>query len=492
MNIVKKLIVGGLLTAAVITFIVYIIIYMFLLPPWATISNKTLEKMIIDIKSDYYSRLEKMRAQIRTPRKITHDTPENGNAWDYYRKAIERFKEITGEEKNVFDTLYSEPRKDGTPELTVEEFVEKFNKMTDAERDTYCKQSNTLEEIRKKETPEEKDVRHKKAIEIVEKYKDVFELIHKGTLQTTADMGIKYEDGVAVQIPETSSVLGISKFILEAANILESKGEKDKAIELCLDGIRFGQDLIQGELIGNLVSIADTKIQVSGLSGLLNKGTVDKAMLNKLYNETGVLLESQPSIVDVMNDEMVYAEAELVKIVDDPQYTPDISPDTSDIHPSKRTLKKIFADYISDYTELVSKLQNQLHNYASFKQTCKIGVDRVVERKNIGCLLLTDLEGVFSKILESNSSLQELKIATALKLYSQDNGRVPNQLSELVSSGYMNNLPSDPFTNEPFKYSISNDGKEVTIYSVGKNLRDDGGKGGKYEEDDITFILKLY
>jgi hypothetical protein len=65
----------------------------------------------------------------------------------------------------------------------------------------------------------------------------------------------------------------------------------------------------------------------------------------------------------------------------------------------------------------------------------------------------------------------------ALEVYRNKNSNYPDNLDEL--KGIANEIPNDPFTNEPLKYRRTEN--SYIVYSVGENLVDDGGNG-----DDIV------
>jgi hypothetical protein len=65
----------------------------------------------------------------------------------------------------------------------------------------------------------------------------------------------------------------------------------------------------------------------------------------------------------------------------------------------------------------------------------------------------------------------------AVKLYELDHNRWPGSLDELVGE-YLDDLPMDPFSDKPLKY-VNKDGV-VEVYSVGRDLVDDGGSASRY------------
>ena len=64
----------------------------------------------------------------------------------------------------------------------------------------------------------------------------------------------------------------------------------------------------------------------------------------------------------------------------------------------------------------------------------------------------------------------------AVLRYKADKGQVPEKLDELVTTGYLKTLASDPFGDKTFTYKRTDEG--FTLYSFGLNLTDDGGKAG--------------
>ena len=81
-----------------------------------------------------------------------------------------------------------------------------------------------------------------------------------------------------------------------------------------------------------------------------------------------------------------------------------------------------------------------------------------------------------SRLGEVNCETQNgfLLVSLALHAYRLEHGHYPATLTELTS-GYLSRLPVDPFTGQgTFKYRVK--GKSYTLYSVGPDGKDDGGK----------------
>jgi hypothetical protein len=76
-----------------------------------------------------------------------------------------------------------------------------------------------------------------------------------------------------------------------------------------------------------------------------------------------------------------------------------------------------------------------------------------------------------TKALAAEAGRHLLRTAIGLELHRQDHGRYPRTLDELRKSGW--DVPTDLFSGNDFVYRPAGD--HFTLYSVGPNLRDDGG-----------------
>jgi len=75
-------------------------------------------------------------------------------------------------------------------------------------------------------------------------------------------------------------------------------------------------------------------------------------------------------------------------------------------------------------------------------------------------------------------------IALTLAAYRADHGDYPVTLDDLRPT-YMAAVPLDPFSGKPLQFRC--DGKDYTLYSVGPDGRDDGGRSGSYPDPNRIF-----
>jgi hypothetical protein len=87
--------------------------------------------------------------------------------------------------------------------------------------------------------------------------------------------------------------------------------------------------------------------------------------------------------------------------------------------------------------------------------------------------LLPSFGRAFELDLRTTATARAARAALAAERYRLDKGRFPDKLDNLVP-GYLEAVPVDPFDDKPLRYRVDTDG--VTVYSVGDDKVDDGGK----------------
>ena len=58
--------------------------------------------------------------------------------------------------------------------------------------------------------------------------------------------------------------------------------------------------------------------------------------------------------------------------------------------------------------------------------------------------------------------------------YRDEKGNLPADLQELISAGYISELPMDPYSDTALVYKRAGNG--FTLYSIGLDFQDNGGK----------------
>ncbi len=150
------------------------------------------------------------------------------------------------------------------------------------------------------------------------------------------------------------------------------------------------------------------------------------------------------------------------------------------LHPDKQETKEM-ADRFYDYWEKICRkspyqinvegidIENESMEIIKGNMLLEIFVPALGRVNQVSHRLVTDVRAT-------------LTIIAALR-YRQDNSRLPDTLQELVTEGYLKKLPIDPHSDKPLVYKKTEDG--FTLYSVGTNFTDDGGKVARNEKGRV-------
>jgi len=83
-------------------------------------------------------------------------------------------------------------------------------------------------------------------------------------------------------------------------------------------------------------------------------------------------------------------------------------------------------------------------------------------------------ESIFFSYHETRAQTDALIAVLAILRYKAETVRFPESLDKLVSTGYLQALPNDPYSDGPLVYKLT--GGNFTLYSVGDNFKNDGGE----------------
>lgn len=118
-----------------------------------------------------------------------------------------------------------------------------------------------------------------------------------------------------------------------------------------------------------------------------------------------------------------------------------------------------------------------------------------LDRAKLAQLLLPASSSMAHAFDREEARYRTLMVTLAGHAFRRDHGRFPKTLDELAPN-YLDEIPVDPFDGKPLKYRF--DPKGPVVYSVFKNLTDDGGVEwnhidlpvGKSDPDDLGYQMR--
>ncbi len=140
-------------------------------------------------------------------------------------------------------------------------------------------------------------------------------------------------------------------------------------------------------------------------------------------------------------------------------------------HPGKKQTREMANRYYNYWDKLYHKTSGQIRAE---------GIDVEKEAMEIikGNVLLEILAPALARVNEiANRNKTEVYATVtllALLRYEKDKGSYPNNLQQLITAGYLKQLPMDSFSDKPLVYRKT-DG-DFILYSIGPNFTDEGGE----------------
>jgi hypothetical protein len=96
--------------------------------------------------------------------------------------------------------------------------------------------------------------------------------------------------------------------------------------------------------------------------------------------------------------------------------------------------------------------------------------------------ITSSITGSLTSQANSIARLDMLRIGFSIERFFAKHGVYPQDLNEIASI-LGTGIPTDPFTGEPYRYTLNGD--SFLLYSVGKDLEDDGGRHDYFTGDVV-------
>jgi cytochrome c biogenesis protein CcmG/thiol:disulfide interchange protein DsbE len=242
-------------------------------------------------------------------------------------------------------------------------------------------------------------------------------------------------------------------FVLKARAMLQAENGNINSVINDIDKLyKFGAHVASGP---NLTEEKMVGIAVKGLAiragfNILDRKKLDTAMMKSLEDRFKQLAADYNKEFDIRGDKINMRE----KIEADP---------------SNAFYKKYLTSAL-EYSEKIAamtpwKIQTDKANLTST-------TNPLIEILTPAITRLIEIE------YSSRAEIQALITTLAILRYNTYNNRYPATLSELISAGYLKELPKDPYSDKPFVYRRAQEG--FTLYSFGADFDDDSGQHSKW------------
>ena len=344
----------------------------------------------------------------------------------------------------------------------------------------------------------------------VQEHNDALELIIEGSRRTYYWQTYKSNDEspgemMGVLLPNLSGFRKLARALIWRSQLRAEQGRFEDAFDDAKSCYRFGQQ-IRGDkfFIEQLVGIAFEALSVRTIRDIVGGYDIDST----------VLADFQRDFEQIIADEnfAISFEAEKLCMYDEIQrcftsdrfgkghlYLPRFGNmiDMPAVIRSEEGLGDfiVFVLYSAPYLfghpnkEDTLKSVNEFYDYCE-QLSLKTAVERHAESDAIGDkfkelvnsnFFLRTLTPAMGRVIEIGHRLPTdvgaaLTIIAILR-YNGDTDRYPQNLNQLVTAGYLKQLPIDSYSDKPLVYKKTDD--NFILYSFGPDFKDDDGVSGK-------------
>ncbi len=321
---------------------------------------------------------------------------------------------------------------------------------------------------------------------ILEANRDVLELLDRAASMPQCDWDSGIEYGMVACMRPLGPIRSLAKLLSMRCKYLIINSDSDGAVNSIISALKMaGAQKRQSILIVYLIRNSCVALACSDVQYVLENSRPSEAALTKLQQ---VLLEhDQPqALVRVMMAERAYSNSLRINVM----------PNNIKLKGDGRRRLALENDYMINIegrwpsSPIAKQLAaGYLHDIAEFIEVVRKPWPGVYQASKKYALRDKSLFGGVSAPALARAVVQHgrylalvrwARAAIAVHRYKRDNGRCPDILQDLVPK-YINAVPQDPFSGREMLYKYDQDG--YVVYSIGDNLKDDGGETEQQRED---------
>jgi len=348
--------------------------------------------------------------------------------------------------------------------------------------------------------------------QILSRHAPLFPLLERAAARPACRFPVNWEAGAAALFPHFAKMRAASRMLAAKAIMDARHGDSSKALNDIALIFRIS-DHISAEptLIGQLVRIACQAIAVNTLSRVLEIAPPSTPQARQMFDALGRIDEISP-FTHALEGERCFGLWAFDALRRDPAWAAEMFQDFADRRIAAghglrerviaRLLMLAWLPFLNQDEVLYIRRMNSVVGlsrlaFREAKQESE-ALERCAQGLPKYALLARILPQVFFRAVDARdratARIGLAQCGMALRAYQEAMGRYPASLKEL--RGRISwPLPADPFSGQDFIYRKT--GAGYLIYSIGPNMKDEGGKGlasfrgppGKEPPDDIVWRM---
>lgn len=332
-----------------------------------------------------------------------------------------------------------------------------------------------------------------RAMKVLERDRHVISLIEQACSRPKCVFPVEWEKVAGAQLPHLWRMRQLERLLWADAIVNALDGRPDEAVRSLTIGLKLSESLAgEPTVISQLMRYALVQMNARSLEVVAQQGHVDASQARRMYDALGSI-DLNPGYARAMRMELVFGLWSFDEFRRDPgmirEYTVNLSiantpgPNSDDWHwlvlPLHSRTPIVYADELVYLKGMEDRMQKTVLPYRTLKtKRPDLLRDQSFPAYAIGSEALLFYCGSFiAKRDDTVAALNGGRVLCALLAYRDRFGGYPRSFGELRSRlGWK--LPEDPYSARDFIYRRQ--GKGCILYSIGVNLKDDGGTSYDY------------
>ena len=275
-------------------------------------------------------------------------------------------------------------------------------------------------------------------------------------------------------------------FLLLTADIYASENKYVEAADLYTQTLFLAVGTGRGSYAGKTKYSNNVEyVVLLHLYPFIEKYNLDPSVLRIIIGKMEEIQETHHSFVEIMDNEMA-TEHLIIKAFKDSnigamRYFRGVFNAVGILDRDERMLENQFLkdreaakQHYSKAIQLLSSNPRTLFKDAVFIRT-----------------IYPDYRKLFESVTFTRSFYNGIMLCAAVKCFKKEKGKYPDNLSQLVPE-YLKTIPKDYYSNDG-KFIYKKDKGKVVLYSIGRNLKDEGGKTDSdndnlFNQPDMVFL----
>lgn len=293
-------------------------------------------------------------------------------------------------------------------------------------------------------------------------------------------------------LPHLSTMRSLARLLAIQGKYFESQGKYREALDNYLLIARMGYQVSKEPiLISGLVGVALDAISAKAIEECILRHEVQTETLMWLLDKLQAAPSAAENYIIAISGEKAFGISVVDDLFENRVSLADIGETALGRKLSLRValpargmkllgLKAIMKSDFRKYWNWMDEW-NSLPDHIALRQE-NMRADEIIEQLpawSLAKLLVPAISRARIAFVRDKATRSMLRAEIALRIYRNQKGQYPESLAAL--KGTVEDIPVDPFTNEPLKYKRTEDG--FVVYSVNENLVDDGGEIGERKED---------